>query len=205
MKTYVAITTFLQCCVYFVKDNMAISYLVNDMSIEVVVISCSVLEYVRRIRDAVMISYSGAELCEYFSDLRMRRNAHKKSSHASYGSSRSPFRTRSDPNELSQMMLKLNSVQSTYSYEAEKRVYGINTRVLRAIWSLTEVPCPVLLFMSTGANDFRDDTNRDKAQVLAMKALWRMMEQQMWSTDVAALSATDSTRMLFVTQDREIL
>lgn len=207
MRIYVTITTFLQCCVYFVKNDMAISYLVNDMSVDIVVIPCSVLEYVKRRRDEVILTYSGAELRVYFRKLKAQRRLHENSLLLPKDClvSPSPIRAKS-AYYLAPLLFQLNSIQSqTYSYQAEKRVYRIHARILEAIWGVTRFHCPILVFMFTGVNDFKDDIMGDKAQVLAMKALWRLMERQNWSTNVVALSANKKTRTLFQKQDRKMI
>nr|CCA18729.1 AlNc14C55G4214 [Albugo laibachii Nc14] len=45
MKTYVAIATLMQCYVYFVKRNIAVSYQVNGSSVDIVVIPRALLKF----------------------------------------------------------------------------------------------------------------------------------------------------------------
>nr|CCA18747.1 AlNc14C55G4218 [Albugo laibachii Nc14] len=62
MKTYVAIATLMQCYVYFVKHNIAVSYQVNGSSVDIVVIPRALLEFLKKVTDGVAISYTGEEL-----------------------------------------------------------------------------------------------------------------------------------------------
>lgn len=66
MKTYAAITTFMQCCVYFVGNGFAVSYQVNGSSVDFVVIPLSLLDCVKKLQTGLLSGTAGQNYASIF-------------------------------------------------------------------------------------------------------------------------------------------